>query len=182
MEVYAAVGDFEINRKEIGRHSRGHFPWRSCRPGSYVRNRRSGGVQPDHRYERGSLIGADNLMWTLAKVDYRTTEDVKKMLSVFHGPQCTFESAIEVLAETAKRLWLENPLYHQKIDLLDAILDALGTNRPTKQVAQHFTIAIKLKLFLVPNTADAIAERVRLWKETKLGRVGIIVPGRYRAE
>ena len=45
--------------------------------------------------------------------------------------------------KTTKRLWLENPLYHHKIDLLDAILDALGTNRPTNQVAQHFTQKIQ---------------------------------------
>lgn len=128
------------------------------------------------------LIGADNLMWTLQKVQHQITEDVKKILAVFHGPQCTFESAVEVLSETTKRLWIDSSLYHQKIDLLDAILNALGTNRPTNQVAQHFTGAIKLKLFLVPNAADAIAQRVNLWKERKLGRGGIIVPPQYRTE
>jgi len=128
------------------------------------------------------LIGADHLMWTLKKLEYHITDETKKILAIFHGPQCTFESAIEVLAETTKRMWIESPLYHLKIDLLDAILDALGTNRPTNQVAQHFTGAIRLKLFVAPNAADAIAERVRSWKERKLGRVGIIVPSRYRTE
>jgi hypothetical protein len=79
-------------------------------------------------------------------------------------------------------MWLENPLYHYKIDLLDAILDALGTNRPTNQVAQHFTQKIQLKLFLVPNAADAIVQRVHQWKERKLGRAGLIVPSHYRKE
>jgi tetratricopeptide (TPR) repeat protein len=128
------------------------------------------------------LISADNLMWTFDFVHYRITEDVKKILSVFHGPLCTFESAVEVLCETTKRMWLENPLYHYKIDLLDAILDALGTNRPTNQVAQHFTQKIQLKLFLVPNAADAIVQRVHQWKERKLGRAGLIVPSHYRKE
>lgn len=124
------------------------------------------------------LISAENLMWTLKKLDYRLTEDTKKMLALFHGPQCTFESAVEVLAEATKRLWLENPLYHLKLDLLDAFLDALGTNRPTKQVAEHFTLAIKFKLFLAPNVADAIARHAQVWKERKLGRAGIIISPR----
>jgi tetratricopeptide (TPR) repeat protein len=128
------------------------------------------------------LIGADNLIWTIQKVQYKITDELRKMLAVFHGPQCTFESAVEVLSETTKRLWIESSLYHLKIDLLDAILDALGTNRPTKQVAQYFTTAIKLKLFLVPNAANAIAHRVNLWKERKLGRGGIILPPHYRPQ
>jgi len=99
----------------------------------------------------------------------------ERILSMFHGPQCTFESAIDVLAEVTKRLWLEGALYHRKVDLLDAILDALGTNRPTNQVAEHFSKAIKLRLFLAPHVANAIAERIRLWKERKLGRAGIII-------
>jgi hypothetical protein len=128
------------------------------------------------------LIGADHLMWTLKRTMYLITEDVKKILAVFHEPQCTFESAVEVLAETTKRVWLESPLYHRNMDLLDAIVDALGTNRPTNQVAQHFTQAIKGKLFLAPNAGDAIAERVQQWKERKLGRAGIIIPSRKETE
>jgi tetratricopeptide (TPR) repeat protein len=128
------------------------------------------------------LINADNVLWVFDKVQYRMTADVSKILTVFHGPQCTFESAVEVLADVTKRVWLEGPLYHLKVDLVDGILDALGTNRPTEQVAEHFSRAIKWRLFLAPHVGDAIAERIRLWKERKLGRAGIIVSSRYRTE
>jgi hypothetical protein len=122
------------------------------------------------------FIGADNLMWTFRKLRYQLTDEAKKILTVFHGPHCTFESAVEVLAETTKRLWLESALYHLKLDLLDAILDALGTNRSTNEAAQHFIAAIKRKFLLAPNAAEAIAALVRNWKGRKLGRLGIIVP------
>jgi hypothetical protein len=128
------------------------------------------------------LINADSVLWVFDKVQYRMTANVKKILTVFHGPQCTFESAVEVLADVIKRLWLEGTLYHRKVDLLDGILDALGTNRPTNQVAEHFSRAVKLRFFLAPHVADAIAERIRLWKERKLGRAGIVVPPHYRTE
>jgi hypothetical protein len=79
------------------------------------------------------LINADIVLWAFEKVQYQITADVTKILSIFHGPQCTFESAIEVLADVTKRLWLEGALYHRKVDLIDGILDALGTNRPTNK-------------------------------------------------
>ncbi len=121
-------------------------------------------------------VGADNVIWTLDKTGHHITDDVKRLLSLFHAPQCTFESAVEVLSEAMKRIWIGETLYHQKIDLLEAVLDSLGTNRPTKQVADHFCAAIARKLVFVPSAANAIACLVRLWKERKLGRGGIIVP------
>ena len=128
------------------------------------------------------LMNADNVLWVFEKVHYRMTVEVSKILSAFHGPQCTFESAIEVLADVTKRVWLEEVLHNRKVDLIDGILDAFGTNRPTKQVAEHFSRAVKLRLFLAPLVADAIVERIRLWKERKLGYAGIIVSPRYRSE
>lgn len=116
-------------------------------------------------------------MWLFEKVHYRVSDEIKKVLSVFHGPQCTFESAVDILCEATKRVWLENTLYHHKIDLLDAMLDALGTNRPTNQVAEQFAEAMRVKLYLAPNSANAIAKFVRLWKERQLGRVGLIQIG-----
>jgi hypothetical protein len=124
------------------------------------------------------LINADILLWVFEEVQYRMTEDVNKILSTFHGPQCTFESAVEVLADVTKRLWFEGALYHRKVDLIDGILDALGTNRPTNQVAEHFSRAVRLRLLLAPHVGDAIGERIRLWKERKLGRAGLIVSPR----
>jgi hypothetical protein len=127
-------------------------------------------------------VNADNVLWVFDKVQYRTTGDTKKILSIFHGPQCIFESAVDVLADVTKRVWLEGALYHRKVDLTDGILDALGTNRPTNQVAEYFERAVKLRLFLAPQVADAIGKRILLWKERKLGRAGIIVSPRYRIE
>lgn len=121
------------------------------------------------------LIGADNLMWTFRKLEYRLTDEAKKILTVFHGPNCTFESAVEVLAETTKRLWLDCEIDHLKLDLLNAILDALGTNRSTNEVTQYFIVTIKRKFLLAPNFAEPIVAIVKNWKERKLGQLGIIV-------
>lgn len=127
-------------------------------------------------------IDADAVLWVLDRVQYRVTADVTQILGVFHGPHCTFESTVEVLGEVTKRLWIASGLYHLKIDMVDAILDALGTNRPTNEAAAAFSETVKLKFFLIPKGADAIVERARLWKEGKLGRTGIIVPSQKTEE
>jgi len=115
-----------------------------------------------------NLISSAIVEWKKLKDDKNAQENTAWLENVEHSKPLE-DRVVQSVCEA-----------HRKIDLLDAILDALGTNRPTNQVAQHFTRAIKLKLFLAPNVADAIAERVRLWKEAKLGRVGIIVPSSYR--
>jgi hypothetical protein len=121
------------------------------------------------------------VLWVLDRFGYGVTPDVKRILAVFHGPDCTLESAVSILAEVTKRIWLQSTLYHHKIDFLDAALDSLTTNRPTNQVAELFKITIQAKLFLVPSAVEAIERRIGLWKEHRLGRVGLLLPRRSGA-
>jgi hypothetical protein len=126
-------------------------------------------------------VNAESVLWVLDRFGYGVTPDVKRILAVFHGPDCTLESAVSILAEVTKRIWLQSTLYHHKIDFLDAALDSLTTNRPTNQVAELFKITIQAKLFLVPSAVEAIERRIGLWKEHRLGRVGLLLPRRSGA-
>lgn len=120
-------------------------------------------------------LNADAVFQAIKKDSFLVTLRVKKILSVFNGPECSLESAAGVLAEVSKRFWLERLLYEHKIDLLDQILDSLCTNRPINQVVESFSQAIEIHFFLVSNMGDAIRRYIQLWKKQKLSRSGVLI-------
>jgi tetratricopeptide (TPR) repeat protein len=119
-------------------------------------------------------VNADAVLWLLGRANYKVTNEVRRILSIFQGPECTLESAIEILAEVTKKVWLENTLFHYKIEFLDAALENLIMGRPTNQVTDLFTLALQIKLMLVPKAFETIERRIKTWKQQSLGRLGLL--------
>jgi hypothetical protein len=119
-------------------------------------------------------VNANAVLWLLGRVNYKMTNEVRRILAIFQGPECTLEPAIEILAEVTKKVWMENTLFHYKIEFLDAVLENLVMGRPTNQVIDLFTLALQIKLILVPKAFEAVERRIKIWKQQSLGRLGLL--------
>jgi len=119
-------------------------------------------------------INAETLMWILEKTKFEITEEVKLFLEGFKGPECTIESAIGVLAEVTKRIWLEGLLYQNKLAALHGLLETLTTGRAIKQTVELFKLVIVDKFFLIPTTGQAVARHIDNWYSQKLNQQGLL--------
>jgi len=88
-------------------------------------------------YRFVSIDGA-GLLWILKANNFLSTPAVYRIFESLHGPECTEESAVLVLADLVKRIWLEPLLYEQKLLLLELVLNTLTTGRNLERILNRF--------------------------------------------
>jgi predicted nucleic acid-binding protein len=59
-------------------------------------------------------INVHDLRWLLKRHDMKITKEMIRAFELLHGPDCNEESAIRVIADLIRSVWLEVLLYHQK--------------------------------------------------------------------
>lgn len=119
-------------------------------------------------------INSEVVLWILSRTDFKITSEAKKFFAVFRAPECTLESAVGVLADVTKRVWLEAALYETKLDILDEILGVIVTVRPTEQAVELFTRVTRASFYLMPRAVDAIERHIGLWHKRQMDRAGLI--------
>jgi tetratricopeptide (TPR) repeat protein len=126
-------------------------------------------------YRFVSIDGA-GLLWILKTNSFLCTPAVTRVFESLHGPECSDESAVLVLANLVKRIWLEPMLYEQKLLLLDLVLNTLTTGRDLERILNRFKISLKGQFALIPQVLRPISQSIDLWAQQRSLRSGIIQP------
>lgn len=126
-------------------------------------------------------LSHDSILWILHKTDFQLKATVKMVLDVFRGPECSLESAVGVLSDVVKSVWLETKPHELKIDVLDYVLEVIVAGRPQNAALEMFSLLIKVKFALWPTAEKAILRRIKLWQQSQLDRSGLIYLSHSRA-
>jgi tetratricopeptide (TPR) repeat protein len=117
-------------------------------------------------------IDSDFVMWVLRRNRMSITPEVEKVLQLLVGPDCNEDSAVLLLSEVTRQIWLDGVLFQQRFLILDAELQALATGRPTRQVLQKFRQALRVRFHLLPLDLEAILQSIDIWEKQRLRRLG----------
>jgi hypothetical protein len=120
------------------------------------------------------FLKADMIMWVLERTKYAITAEVRVFFAIFQGPECTLESAVGVLSDVAKRVWLEPLFYETKLKILDEILGTITKGRPLNESLAFFLVVMKDRFLLMPNAYDAIYKYTDLWRRLQTSKTGVI--------
>jgi hypothetical protein len=105
------------------------------------------------------------------EVEFQAQRGSKKCsLPSFVDRNVQLESAVGVLADVTKRVWIERATYETKLDILDEILGVIVAGRPTKAAIEKFTVIVKEAFFLMPTARDAIERHIGLWHKCQMDR------------
>jgi tetratricopeptide (TPR) repeat protein/transcription elongation GreA/GreB family factor len=126
-------------------------------------------------YRFVSIDGA-GLLWILKANSFSSTPAVTRVFESLHGPECSDDSAILVLADLVKRIWLEPVLYEQKLLLLELVLNTLTSGRDLERILNRFKITLRGQFALIPQVLRPISQSIDLWAQQRSLRSGIIRP------
>jgi tetratricopeptide (TPR) repeat protein len=112
-------------------------------------------------------IDAAGLFWVLTEADFTSTLAVNRVFESLHGPDCSDESAVVVLAELIKRLWIEPLLDHRKFLLLDLVLDALITGRDPDRTLRRIKLALEQQFALISHLLPPILQHIDRWNQQR---------------
>jgi len=110
-------------------------------------------------------IGADTLMWILKENGMGPTPEVVRVFGAFQGPDCTEESAIRVLSDLLKQVWLETLLEDHKLSTLDLVLKSLVAGRNGQRVITRLKTAIRGRLALMPLDLPRVIQNIDIWQK-----------------
>jgi len=119
-------------------------------------------------------IDAEGLKRILEQNGMRTTDEVTRIFKLLHGPDCGEESAIGVMTDLIRRVWLQSLLYHQKLWTLDLALEAVTTGRVGTEVIAKLKAALRTRFWLMPAALQTVSQGIDLWQQKKLFRSGLL--------
>lgn len=117
-------------------------------------------------------IDTDFVMWVLRRNKMSITPEVERILHLLAGPDCTEDSAVILLSNLTRQIWLDGVLFQQRFLILDAALQALATGRPTRQVLERFRQALRVQFRLIPFDLQRILQSIDIWERQRLRRLG----------
>lgn len=110
-------------------------------------------------------ISADTLMWILKENGMGPTPEVVRVFMEFQGPDCSEDSALRVLSDLLKRMWLEALLEDHKLWTLDLVLKSLVTGRNSHRVIARLKGAMRERLSLMPLDLSRVIQNIDIWQE-----------------
>jgi hypothetical protein len=120
-------------------------------------------------------INADDLMWVLSRNDMKPSYEVSRMLSLLEGPDCSEDTAIRVVADVIRKVWLEpTVLYDQKLWVLDFALGTLTKGRMVRGVIERLKAALRARFRLMPLPLPIIFRSIDLWSQQRIVEGGTI--------
>ncbi len=120
-------------------------------------------------------VEAKDLVWILHRHNMIITPAVQRIFEVLYGPDCSEESAINVIADLIRMVWLEAPLFTQKLMILDLCLKTLITGRLNMRVLFKLKAALQIRFALLPLALQTIFQNIKIWEQTKLLKGGLII-------
>jgi hypothetical protein len=88
---------------------------------------------------------------------------VQGLFKLLQGPDCEMGSAVIVIAELIKRIWLRQMLQHQKSFILDLALRTLFTGRSAGEVIPMLHAQLRRNFRLVEFKLPEILAHVEFW-------------------
>jgi tetratricopeptide (TPR) repeat protein len=107
--------------------------------------------------------------------NFRINDEAKLVLGELKGPDCTLESAANVLSQVVKLVWVEQLLHETKLEVLDAILEVIIEGRSLKQSVSLLLSFIKERFFLLPLAWEHIEQYCKRWTKLKMSRSGLVL-------
>ncbi len=116
-------------------------------------------------------ISAADLDWALGRDGYAVGVALGAFLSLLQGPETQEDTAVGVLSEFIRNVWLGGMPLNAKFLVLDGALSALTTGRRGSLALTKMRAALRAQLGLVPQLIDVIERAIGLWAERdRLGR------------
>lgn len=112
-----------------------------------------------------SFVSLDvaTMFFILKKYEWKPILEVSKIFESFYGPQCSEDSAVIVLSELLKKVWLETLSDTHKFIVLDLCLHALSTGRFGSLVIMKFKKALKFHFHLIFMDYQKISSQIDNW-------------------
>jgi hypothetical protein len=111
---------------------------------------------------------AGTLMWAIESEQARLSPAVTALFKSLEGPECAEESAIRVVADTIKALWLTPGMLDRKLLVLDLALSALTKGRSVDTVLQQLSHALQARFRLAPLPLPTLLSSMELWQKRLL--------------
>ncbi len=109
------------------------------------------------------LVGPDEILWQLRHDEMRVTNDVAALLLGIQDMDD--ESALRVVVDVIRGLWLETALSHQRGLMLDALLAALIKGRGADNMLRGLKGRLFARLQLLPIHLAQILKSIDLWSK-----------------
>ncbi len=109
-------------------------------------------------------ICADALVSILEQNRMEITAEVRGMFKLLHGPDCEVDSAVMVIVELIKSIWLRSILQHQKLFILDFALTTLFTGRRPAAVVPILKAQLRRSFRLIEFKLPEILAHIDFWK------------------
>jgi tetratricopeptide (TPR) repeat protein len=117
-------------------------------------------VQSNYHFIR---IDVDALIFILEQNRMEITTEVRDLFKLLHGPDCELESAVIIIAELIKRIWLRSILQHQKLFILDFALTTLFAGRRAATVVPMLKAQLWRSFRLVEFKLPEILVHIDFW-------------------
>lgn len=117
-------------------------------------------AQSNYQFVR---IEAEALVFILEQNGMAITEEVRSLFKLLHGPECTPDSATQVIAEVIKQIWIKSVLHRRKLFILDLALTTLFTGRRPASVIPALKVQLWQKFRLISHLLPEILDNVDYW-------------------
>lgn len=121
------------------------------------------------------FISTNFLLWFLKEQNMFITEQVRKVFECFQGNNHKEDSALFILAELVRELWLQPIIVGEQGTLiLFLILDTLVKNRSQEAVIRKFKKILKARCKLMLDL-DTILSDINAWQQIKLSNGKVLM-------
>ena len=110
-------------------------------------------------------ISSQTLLFSARKNDFKITEDTNRLFEILESSETSLNSALIVLSDFVKLVWLEPILIEKKLMYLDLSLKALTKKRGIRNTLERFKKIIADRLILLPVQSNYILKNIDLWEK-----------------
>jgi len=113
-------------------------------------------------------INSGDLLWVLRRDDLKASHTVAHMLGLLGGPECSEETAVPIVADCIRAVWLENILFDEKLAILDLAMACLTKGRMVGGIVERLKAALRTRFALFPLAIPVIFRSIDLWASQRL--------------
>lgn len=118
-------------------------------------------LRSNYRFVR---LSREDFRAILRSEGYLLTEDVRAAFRVLEGPDCSIESAAQVLADLVRDIWVEVALPEQRLVLLEYVLTVLGSGRRATTALHLLRALLPSRFPLLPSQLREVLGALRQWQ------------------
>jgi hypothetical protein len=119
-------------------------------------------------------INPDDILYELKKNGWDISRQITSVFATLHAPDCEEGTAVVLVADLIRAVWLEPIMDHQRQMVLDLALNALTTNRLSARVILKLKLELNRRFGLLPIHYQTVMQTVQLWQRQHLTRQGLV--------